>query len=92
MTTLQSKLTFTDALLATEVDGETMVMDIDTARYFTLNKVATEIMAGLRDGRSVGEVCTDLAARYDAPPAQIEAETLALVDTLIARGLATLQA
>ena len=92
MANLQSILTFTDAVLATEVDGEAIMMDVDSARYFTLNRVGTEIMAGLRQGRSVGDVCADLAARYDAPAAQIEAETLALVDKIVARGLATLTA
>jgi len=91
MATLQSRLTFSDAVLETEVDGEAIMMHLDQGKYFTLNRMGTQIMARLREGRSVGEICAELSERYDAPPQQIEAETLALVERIVARGLATAQ-
>jgi len=91
MATLQSRLTFADVVLETEVGGEAIMMHLDEGRYFTLNRVGTEIWSRLRQGRSVGEICAELSERYDAPPQQIEAETLALVEQIVARGLATAQ-
>lgn len=89
MATLQSRFVFNESVLDAEVDGESIMMHLDEGAYFTLNPIGTQIMAALKQGRTVGEVCADLTARFDAPAAQIEAETLALADKLVARGIAS---
>lgn len=91
MVNLEAKVVPNPAVLETAVDGEAVMMHIDLGRYFTLNRVGTEIWDRLKNGSSVGEVCRELAAEYEAPLAQIETETRELVEELLARGLATLQ-
>lgn len=89
MADLQSRVSIDPAVLETEVEGESVMMHLDLGRYFTLNRVGTEIWNRLRAGKSVAEICDELETLYDAPPGRIRAETLELVDTLVARGLAT---
>ncbi len=66
---------------------ELVLLDLGRGEYFSLDAVGAKIWDGLRNGRSVGEVVTGVAASYDTDVAQVEADVKRLVDELVARQL-----
>ena len=58
-------------LLATEVDGETVLMHIEQGRYYGLAKTAHAIWLLLATPLSFQELCVALQARYAGDPEAI---------------------
>lgn len=46
-------------------DGESVLVDLDTKRYYQLNETATVIWRALADGRSKPEIVDQLTSAYD---------------------------
>ncbi|MFM2045541.1 MAG: coenzyme synthesis protein [Pseudomonadota bacterium] len=76
-------------LLSTEVDGEAVMMDVESGLYFTLDPVGTRIWKGLAEPVEVAALCRVLEQEYDAPLPVIERDVLALMQDLAARNLIT---
>jgi hypothetical protein len=72
-----------------EIDGEAVLLDLASGRYFGLNAVGTRAWTALAAGGSVDEAVAAVAAEFDAPDAEIAADIAALVSELLARGLLT---
>jgi hypothetical protein len=70
-----------------ELDGEAVLLDLASGRYFGLNAVGTRVWTALAGGATAAEAVDAVAAEFDAPPAEIAADIDALVADLIARGL-----
>ncbi len=66
-------------LLATEIGGELIMMDMDSGRYFNLNIVGSVIWRELKQPRKVEDLCQFLAERYEAPAGEIERDVLDLL-------------
>ena len=70
-----------------DLNGEAVLLDFGTGRYFGLNPVGTRIWTLLAEGSSVSAIIAILAAEFDAPPGDIAADVEALLSELTARGL-----
>jgi hypothetical protein len=66
--------------------SEAVVLNLESGTYFGLNSVGTRIWL-LLEQHDVGGVCQQLEAEYEAPRERIEADVLALVDSLEGKGL-----
>ena len=69
---LNSKVVFSDAVFAQEVDGEMVLLDMGTENYFGLDRVAGDIWKFLREGRTVGETYDALLEIYDVDPQRLD--------------------
>ena len=69
------------------IDGELILIDMDTGFYYSLEGAGLEIWDGLVAGRAPGEIAERLRARYEAPADAIEDAVSALVDQLQKEGL-----
>jgi len=58
-------------------------------RIFVPDETALEVLRLLDGTRSVAAIVGELAARYDAPRAEILADVLALLDELAEKGVVT---
>ena len=85
--TSQSVVRWSGTPLSTELDGETMLMGIDSGRYYGLDAVGGDVWRRLATPSSVGEICTALAEDYDGDAAQIEHDVVALLIQLRDEGL-----
>jgi hypothetical protein len=66
-----------------DLDGEAVILHLDSGTYFGLNAVGTRIWQLLeRDGR-LTTVLDGLRAEYDAPPDVLERDLLELVARLV---------
>ena len=70
-----------------ELDGEAVLLDLASGRYFGLNAVATRTWTLLAAGAGLDDVTAVLTAEFDAPAAEIAADVRSLVSELLARGL-----
>jgi hypothetical protein len=75
--------------LSTMVDGEAVLIGIETGRYYGLDAVGTAIWNRVQQPCSFDDLCAGLAEEFDGDPAVIADETRAFVDLLVARGLAS---
>ena len=72
----------TDAIFR-DLDGEAVILHLDSGTYFGLNSVGTRIWQLMeREGR-LTDVLDDLRAEYDAPADVLERDLLDLVTRLV---------
>ena len=69
------------------VDGEALLLDIETGEYFSLNPVATEIWTMLSDGQSRDTIAITLGEKYEVAPPVIAADIDELLTELSQAGL-----
>lgn len=86
--TLASAIIQSTDVLAQEVGGEAVLLDMTSEQYFGLNPVGARIWALLPECPTLGDVHARLCSEYDADPAQIESDLLTLAQSLLAAGLA----
>ena len=72
----------TSETLATEVDGEIVLISIRDGRYFGLDQVGSEIWRRLETPKRVDALCAELKEHFDGDPDTIERETMTFLDTL----------
>lgn len=84
---LKDKIRINPIVLATDVDGEVVMMDAERGAYYGLNAIGSDIWNRLIESTVVADLCGDLARTYDAPAEQIEAETLELLHLLAEKNL-----
>ena len=78
-------------VMAKQVSGETVILDINSGTYFGLDPVGTRIWVLLSEGKTIGETCAVLADEYDVEPGRLEQDIANLLDALIAQGLLKLE-
>ncbi len=75
------------ALLATEVDGEVMMLDIPTERYFAMNKVGSVIWDFFDKPKTIVSLYETLVARYGIDEAIYDNDVTPFLDELVQKGL-----
>jgi len=89
--TLSSRVAISDDVLVQDVGGEVVLLDLAGERYFGLDEVGTRIWALLPERSDLDGVHKTLCEEFDALPALIEDELLALVARLTDAGLIRVQ-
>lgn len=83
-------ITRSNDLLATQVDGETVLMDIGSGKYYGLARTAQVIWSLLEQPLRFEALCVQLQGRYAGPAEAIAADTRRFVDELAQQQLVTL--
>jgi hypothetical protein len=77
--TLDQRFQVSDDVIAREVAGEMVLLDLASGLYFGLDPVGSRIWERLSESPcSLAEVCDVIEAEFDAPRARIEEDILAL--------------
>ena len=74
-------------VLYRDLDGQTVILDLSSGKYFGLNEVGTRIWALMSEGRSVADIVRILALEFEADTATIERDVRDLLETLKSRNL-----
>lgn len=75
-------------VVAREVSGETIMLDLESGLYFGLNSVGGRVWQCIEsDACSIAKICDAIEEDFDAPRAEIERDVLALCDDLAERNL-----
>lgn len=72
----------TAQVLATEIDGETVMLAMQTGVYHSLGGVGARIWALLETPATVDQMAEKIAAEYSVPLAQCREDTLAFFEQL----------
>ncbi|SPP66710.1 PqqD family protein [Nitrospira lenta] len=71
----------------TTMDGETVLLDLRTGRYYTLNRLGSVIWEHCTGTQTIREVHAVLCDRFDVAPERALDDLLALANELIKEGL-----
>jgi coenzyme PQQ synthesis protein D (PqqD) len=82
-----SVVRWSSAAVATEVNHEVVLMNLDRDRCYGLGITGSDIWRRLRTPISVAELWRQLEEEYDAMPGQIEADVLRTLEEFRAEGL-----
>jgi len=85
--TLASVVTINPDITFRELDGEIVILNLETGVYFGLDEVGARTWRLIEDHGSLDAVFAVLRSEYDAAPAVLERDLLELVDHLCAKGL-----
>jgi hypothetical protein len=70
-----------------DLDGEAVLLDLASGRYFGLNAVATRVWMELHDGTTVDGVIAAVSEEFDGDPDEIARDVAELLEELASRGL-----
>ncbi len=76
-----------ESVLLSHLGDETVLLNLDTKRYFRLNATAAAIVRGVERGLGTSEIAGELCAGYEVTPEVADAEVARLMEELTAREL-----
>ena len=80
------------SVVATEVQGEAVLLDLDSRSYFSLNETGTLIWTLLGEGREPAAIADALTTEFEIDHDQAGPVVAAFVADLVAEGLITPEA
>jgi len=85
---LNKKVTFADTVFAQEVDGEMVLLDMNSENYFGLDEVGTSIWQAIEKYEGdLQKVLSDLMEQYDVEDEILKKDLRSFVDKLVENGL-----
>jgi len=84
---LNKKITFADTVFAQEVDGEMVLLDMNSENYFGLDAVGTDIWQAIQEKETLQAVLEALLEQYDVEEEVLKRDLLAFVGKLEESGL-----
>ena len=84
---MQRRFRPADRAVFRELDGEAIILHLDTGLYFGLDVVGTCIWRGLERQESVAAVVGALVAEFEVEEVQAGRDVVRLIDELAGRGL-----
>jgi hypothetical protein len=74
-------------VMTREMGDETVILDLASGTYFSLNPVGTRFWQLVREGRTLAQACDLMQDEYDVAREQLETDLQRLAQDLVARGL-----
>ena len=87
MIDLTTRVTVPESVLFRDLDGEAVLLETGSGRYYGLNEVGTRMWSLIQSHEEIGAVCRALLAEYDVPEDRLREDLGGFVETLAARGL-----
>ena len=87
---LDSSVIVSTGVVFRELDGEAVILNLDSGMYFGLDRVGTRIWQICRTHGSLRAVWQAMQDEFDAPPDELQTDLLAFVDELSSNGLVAL--
>lgn len=87
MISFDSALRMPKNVLLRELDGEAVLLNLDTEYYFGLDRVGTRIFTVLTTARSIREGLEKLLQEYDVADEKLRHDVADLIEKLMQHGL-----
>ncbi|WP_309497033.1 PqqD family protein [Sulfurovum sp.] len=84
---LDQKVTFAETVFAQEVDGEMVLLDMESENYFGLDEVGTSIWQAMQDKETLKEVLEVLLEQYEVDAEVLENDLSSFIGKLVESGL-----
>ncbi len=89
---LSQKITFSQSVFAQEVDGEMVLLDMESENYFGLDEVGTAIWQAMQENESLQEVFEVLMEQYEVEAEVLQSDLSEFVAKLLESGLVKVEA
>lgn len=76
-----------DRILTSKVDGEIILLDLDSGKYFGLNKTASAMLETLMDAKDEIIACQRLHELYPQASGRIEDDFRTFLSSMVSKGL-----
>jgi coenzyme PQQ synthesis protein D (PqqD) len=81
------RVTVPDDVLISKLQEESVILNLDSERYYGLDDVGTRFLSALTTSDSIETAYDRLRDEYDVDPQVLREDLLALVENLIDQGL-----
>ena len=81
------RVTVPDDVLISQLQEESVILNLDSERYYGLDDVGTRFLFVLTTSESIETAYEQLRDEYDVDPQVLRADLLALIENLINQGL-----
>ncbi|MFT7880343.1 MAG: PqqD family protein [Sulfurimonas sp.] len=88
---LNQQITFADTVFAQEVDGEMVLLDMNSENYFGLDSVGMDIWKAIEEKKVLKDVLEILLAQYDVEEEVLKKDLFAFVQKLEESGLVEIE-
>jgi Coenzyme PQQ synthesis protein D (PqqD) len=85
--TLNSTVVRASDVMASPVDNELVMMDIERGVYYSLDRVGADIWKRLAEPLRVADLCDQLMQEYEVDRTTCETDVLAVLNEMAADGL-----
>jgi hypothetical protein len=86
--TLDTKVVADKDQLSTELNGQSVIMNVDTGTYYSLNPVGSVIWRVIQQPATLRQVSDQVIAEFDVDAVRAQADVIKLVQDLVASKLA----
>ena len=90
--TFSQRIRAPDDVLVQMLEGEAVLLNLNTESYFGLDEVGARMWTLLTESDSIQTAYEVLVEEYDVTPEQLRADLTDLIDRLVEQGLITLAA
>jgi hypothetical protein len=73
--------------VSTDLDGETVILNLESGTYYSLDPVGTRIWSLIQESKTVGEIRDIILEEYEVEPDRCEQDIIALIEQLVDTGL-----
>lgn len=87
MLPLDRRMIVPEGVLFQELDGEGVLLDLATETYYGLDDVGTRVFRIVTTAPTLEDGISTLTAEYDVPEETLRRDVLALVTSMVERGL-----
>ena len=78
-------------VLVSDLDGETVLLNLKTESYYGLDKIGTRMLTAVTAADSVEEAYNKLSREFDVERAQLRKDLADILDNLLDNGLLEVQ-
>jgi hypothetical protein len=87
---INSRVVVPDSVIAREVGGETVILDLDSGTYFGLNPTGTDMWRAIAAGGSLSDALAIVERAYEVDPTVLRDDLLRLTEQMLRRRLISL--
>ncbi len=87
MISFSARVAIPTGVLIRELDGESVLLNLESERYFGLDEVGTRMVLCLSEAVSIQAAYETLLAEYDVDPGTLQQDLQTLIQDLLAHGL-----
>ena len=84
---LKQNIIFSESVFAQEVDGEMVLLDMNSENYFGLDEVGTTIWQAMQEKKKLQDVYDAMIEQYEVAPDVLERDLLEFAEKLRDNGL-----
>jgi len=90
--TLNDRPVVPDVVISRELDGETVLLNLETGIYFGLDAVGSDMWRAIKEAGVLSQAVDALQAQYDVDAASLRDDLLRLANDMLEKGLLQLPA